>query len=164
LVSQESIAPRDVVKESGGRGEEFDGRLIGIQVLMELRGMVAQSPSSAGVVSDIIGDGDGDGNGNGNGDGNDKREARRSAPACGGRSCEKDLQAIVVIPPCFEPLVLDAEFDRFLLLEEVEGDVSEDCHVFGGVAAPDTTVVFSKRDVEGPVYLVVSRPRHRSRR
>jgi hypothetical protein len=64
----------------------------------------------------------------------------------GGDGCslrEQDLQTIVIVPSGLEPLVLDTQFDALFLLQEIEGDVPEDCHVLGSDAAPDTAVVLS---------------------
>ena len=43
-----------------------------------------------------------------------------------------------------------------LLAQQIEGNMPHSSHIFGGMLLPDTTVVFIKRHVQGPMQLILN--------
>ncbi len=66
--------------------------------------------------------------------------------------------SISVIPPRFQPLVLDANLDGLVRLQQVQRDAAQDREVLRRVALAHPRLVLSIGDIQSPVQAVFDAP------
>ena len=68
------------------------------------------------------------------------------------------LEQVIVVPCSLESFVLDAELDRIVLLEEIEGNATEDSEVFCTIPLTQAGLIFSEGEVEHPMETIFDLP------
>ena len=63
-----------------------------------------------------------------------------------------------MIPGSDQPLVLDTTLGRFLLVEQVEGNVADQGHIFRSMVFANARVIFIEGNIQHPVKLVFDPP------
>ena len=70
----------------------------------------------------------------------------------------EELEEIIVIPSSAQAFDLETIFGRALLLEEIEGDVSNNRQILGCEIGSGAIGILMKGDIERPVKLIFNQP------
>jgi len=58
------------------------------------------------------------------------------------------MQKILVVPPCFETLGMDANTGRLFLMQQIQADVAQHREIFIGMTEPHARFIFPKSDIQ----------------
>ena len=67
-------------------------------------------------------------------------------------------QKVLVVPPGFETLGMDANTGRAFLTQQIQADMAKYREIFVGMTEPDARFIFPKSDIEDPMQAVFNAP------
>jgi hypothetical protein len=70
----------------------------------------------------------------------------------------KNAQKILVVPPGFETLGMDANTGRVFLAQQIQADMAEHREIFVGMTESDARFILPKSDIEDPMQAVFNAP------
>src|SRR5260370_21950113 len=70
----------------------------------------------------------------------------------------QNAQKILVVPPGFETLGMDANTGRAFLTQQIQADMAKYREIFVGMTEPDARFIFPKSDIEDPMQPVFNSP------